>query len=227
MAGWFIMLRPVMDPLHLCIALGPLAVYLFLLGIINLLPRPFLTNGSRDTAALGIAISGFIVAGPMELFLPDVDSARMGSFVWVLLLGLYVLLVALLILSMRPRLIIYNMNPDQLRPVLAELVAELDPEARWSRDTLLMPKLHVQLCVETQTAMRNVQLVAMGRSQSHLGWRRLERHLAAALAGTRTSANPYGISFVGFALLLMGIVTYWMAADRHAVAQSLIEMFGL
>ena len=64
------MYRPLMDPLHLCIALGPLAVYLLLLGIINLMPRPFMTSGARDTAALSIAISGFVVAGPMELFLP-------------------------------------------------------------------------------------------------------------------------------------------------------------
>ena len=110
---------------------------------------------------------------------------------------------------------------------MAELAGELDPKARWARDTLFMPQLHVQLCVETQPAMRNVQLVAVGESQSYLGWRRLERQLAAALADMRTTPNPYGISFIGFALLLTGIVTVWMAADRHSVAQSFIDMLRL
>ncbi len=53
------------DPLHFCIALGPLAAYLLLLGAVNLSSRPFLTNGARDTAALGIGILGFAIVGPM------------------------------------------------------------------------------------------------------------------------------------------------------------------
>ena len=150
------MVRPLMDPLHLCIALGPLAVYLLLLGMINLIPRPFLTNGARDTSALCIGISGFLVVGPMELFLPEGAAAKFGPFVWLMLLVLYLLMVTLLVLMMRPRLVIYNITEEQLRPVLGELVGELDPGARWARDTLLIPKLHVQLCVETQAAMRNV-----------------------------------------------------------------------
>ena len=43
-----------MDPLNLCIALGPLAVYLLLLGLIGLSSRPFLTSGFRDGATLAI-----------------------------------------------------------------------------------------------------------------------------------------------------------------------------
>ena len=58
------------DALHLSIALGPLAVYLLLLGFVNLSTRPFVTTGARDVGALGLAIAGLIVAGPMELFLP-------------------------------------------------------------------------------------------------------------------------------------------------------------
>ena len=51
-----------MDPLHVCIALGPLAMYLLVLGSMNLSTRPMLTTGGRDFAALAIAISGFVVS---------------------------------------------------------------------------------------------------------------------------------------------------------------------
>ena len=68
-----------MDPLHLSIALSPLAVYFVLLGIINLSARPQLTTGARDTAALAVGLSGLVVVGPMELFLPERAAAQFGG----------------------------------------------------------------------------------------------------------------------------------------------------
>jgi uncharacterized membrane protein len=216
-----------MDPLHLCIALGPLGVYLLLLGFINLLPRPFLTSGSRDAAALGIALGGLIVAGPMELFMPEAAAVELRYFVWPLLLAVYALAVTLLILMLRPRLVIYNITHEQLHPVLAEVAGQLDTDARWSGDTVALPKLHVQLCVEAHRGMRNVQLVSVGPSQSFRGWRRLEAALGDALAEVRGASNPYGISFVGFALLVLGMVLFWLAVDRDAVVQAWQEMMRL
>jgi 2-keto-4-pentenoate hydratase len=35
------------DPLHLIIALGPLAMYLLLMGLFNLTRRPLVTTGTR------------------------------------------------------------------------------------------------------------------------------------------------------------------------------------
>ena len=67
-----------MDPLHATIALAPVAVYLLLLGMINLSARPLVTSGLRDSAALGIAASGFVIAGPMELFLPETCCVWVG-----------------------------------------------------------------------------------------------------------------------------------------------------
>lgn len=217
-----------MDPLHLCIALGPLGVYLLLLGIVNLVPRPLVTNGARDTAALAVAISGLVLAGPLELFAPQAAIIRLGiPLVLLLLLGLYALCTTLLILMMRPRLVIYNITVEQLRPVLAKLVSHLDPETRWARDTLVMPKLHVQFSIETQAAMRNVQLVSIGSAQSFGGWKRLESTLRASLADLRTKSNSYGVSFLMFAVLILGMVAYWMAADRAAVAEAVRDMFRL
>jgi hypothetical protein len=60
-----------MDPLHVAIALGPLATYLLVLGVLNLSSRPLLTTGGRDAAALAMAIAGLMVVGPMELFLVE------------------------------------------------------------------------------------------------------------------------------------------------------------
>jgi hypothetical protein len=218
-----------LDPLHLCIALGPVAVYLLLLGVLNLASRPFLTSGARDTAALGLAISGFVVAGPMELFLPLLDAAvyLFGGYVWLLLLALYVMGLSLVVLLMRPRLVIYNIAGDQLRPILATAVAELDNTARWAGESLVLPQLGVQLHLEPFAAMRNIQLVASGPHQNFGGWRRLEQTLIVALRQTKTPPNPYGLSLILFGLMMVGMVTYAAVHNSHTLASSLWEMLRL
>jgi len=213
-----------MDPLHVCIALGPLAMYFLVLGAVNLSSRPFLTTGARDTAALGLGIAGFAAAGPMELFLPEKAAVEFGPYVWGLLLGLYFLGLLLLVLLSRPRLVLYNATIDQLRPALAEVVARLDPEARWAGDSLTIPELGVQLHIEPLSAVKNVQLVASGPEQNIYGWRKLEGELAFALRKSRGTPNPYGLSLITFGLFMCGMVSYWLARDPLAVQQALNEL---
>lgn len=220
-------MKPFLDPLHLCIALGPVGIYMLVLGLINLRPRPFLTNGARDNCALAIALSGFVVVGPMELFMPEAWAASIHFYIWLILLTLYALVVILIVLVSRPRLVVYNVTLDRLRPVVAEVAKQLDEDARWAGETVSLPKLHVQLCIETQVNMRNIQLVSVGPMQSYSGWRRLEAKLADALADVRVGPNPYGISFVAFALLMLSMSAFWMIAERDSVAQALIDMLRL
>jgi hypothetical protein len=201
-----------------------LAVYLLLVGMINLSRRPLLTTGGRDTAALAIAVSGFVIAGPMELFLPERAARHFGPYVWLLLLALYVLVVFLLVLMLRPRLVIYNLAADTLRPLLVEAVSDLDQQARWIGDSLILPGLHVQLHIEPFHAMRNIQLVATGPRQSYAGWRRLERALAPCLRGVTTPPSPYGLRLILLALLMVALMTFSVVQDPPAVAQSLREM---
>ena len=215
---------PCVDPLRLGIALSPLAAYVLLLGLVNLSSRPLLTSGGRDLAALALGISGLVVIGPMELFFPELAVERLGGYVWLLLLACYALLGVLLMLVARPRLVIYNMTVEQLRPTLANVVSDLDPDARWAGECLVLPRLGVQLHVEPFLAMRNVQLVSSGPHQSFAGWRRLERTLVKALKGTSSPPNPYGFSLVFFGLLMVALVTYSVVSDTEAVAQALGEM---
>lgn len=213
-----------MDPLRLCIALSPLAAYVLLLGLINLSSRPLVTSGGRDLAALALGISGLMLVGPLELFFPEVAVERFGGYVWLLLMGLYVLLVVLLTLLMRPRLVLYNVTAEQLRSTLASVVAELDPDARWAGESLVLPRLGVQLYLEPFLAMRNVQLVSSGPHQSYAGWRRLEQSLVKAFKGTVSPPNPYGFSLVFFGLLMVALVTFAVVSETDAVAQALDEM---
>jgi hypothetical protein len=213
-----------MDSLHLTIALVPLAVYLLLLGLINLSPRPFLTTGIRDGMALALGLSGLFVAGPLELFLPERAASVFGPFVWFLLIGLYLLGCSLLVLMGRPRLVIYNATATDLRPILERVVKQLDAEATCTGDTFVLPQLFVQLHLEEFAALRNVSLVSVGPRQSWLGWRKLEHELAVALRATSSAANPYGVLLVACSLAIGALTTYGLLSGRQNVVTALWEM---
>ena len=77
------------DPLRLAIAFVPLVAYCLVLGILNARRRPFLTTGGADLAALGVALTGLVLVGPIELFRPEDSTTQFGSYVLVFLLALY------------------------------------------------------------------------------------------------------------------------------------------
>ena len=202
-----------MDPFRVCLALGPVAIYLVVLGLLNLSRRPLLVSGGRDAAALGLAAAGLVFVGPVELLFPDrfvphvgawsglLPALREGAFSGLLLLAshllpvafyvaAYGLTLAMIVLMLRPRLIVYNISLDQLRPILAETVEQIDPGVRWAGDSLTLPGAGVHLYIDNHPAMRNVALVSAGSRQEHAGWRRLDAALAAALGRVESARNP-------------------------------------
>lgn len=213
-----------MDPFRLCVALGPVAMYLLLLGAVNLSRRPLLVSGVRDAASLALAISGLVIIGPLELFFPFEAAIRFGPHIWLLLLALYAMGMVLVLLLLRPRLVIYNISVDKLRPILADLVDHLDPGARWAGDSLVLPGLGVQLYVDNFSALRSVSLISAGSNQSHSGWRRLETALGDALAREDVARNPRGISLISAGLLLIAGMVVAIAQNPQAVAQSLLDI---
>jgi len=212
-----------MDPFRVCLAFGPLAMYMLLLGAINLSRRPLLVSGVRDASALAAAVSGMVVIGPLDLIFPVEATIFYGPLFWLLLLGLYVMCVLLCLLMLRPRLVIYNILGDELRPILAEVVDRLDTDARWAGDSLALPGLGVQLYLDGFAAMRTISLTAAGGRQNHLGWRQLEAALESALFREQVGRNPRGIVFIGIGLLLILFVVAAIAQNPQGVALSLLD----
>ncbi len=216
-----------MDPFRLCLALGPVAIYVLLIGALNLSRRPFLVAGHRDAAALGLAISGLVMVGPLELFFPHAAAAHFGPVVWVLLVVFYALCLVLVLMLLRPRLVVYNILVDQLRPILADVVEQLDPQARWAGDTLYMPNLGVQLYLDDMVGMRNVSLISLGPHQNHQGWRRLEQALGREVALFEVARNPWSLGMIGTGLAMAAGLGMIIAINPEGVAASLFEMLKL
>ncbi len=212
------------DPLRLGIAVVPLAVYLLIIGIVNLKSRPFVTTGARDTAAVAIGITGLMIVGPMELFFPEGAAVRFGAWVWLLLFAFYGLCVAMVVLLMRPRIVVYNTTMEQLRPILASTVAQMDSKARWTSDSLLIPSLNVHLHLEGFSLLRNVRLVAVGHRQSYEGWRKLERILRDAIRPVRTFPSLLGMLFATIAIAMSLGTWFVLARNQETVVAALHEM---
>jgi hypothetical protein len=213
-----------MDPLHLGIALGPLATYFLVLGAINLSSRPVLTTGGRDAAALALALVGLVVAGPMELFLVEEAAVLYGGWIWAIMLVAYFLFVALIILMLRPRLVVYNTTLEQLRPIVADVASRLDRDARWAGESLDMPQLGIQLHLEATPFSKNVQLLSSGPQQNLHGWRQLEQELRTSLRRLRTSPNAHGALLIGCGILLIAAISLLWARDPGGVSQTLSQM---
>ncbi len=223
-----------MDPFRLCLALGPVAVYLLILGGMNLARRPIVVSGTRDMAALGAAVFGLFMVGPFEMFYPSEASTLFGPFVWLFLASLYGLSVVLVLLAQRPRLVIYNIAVDELRAIMADLLEGLDGadmmdgiggEGRWAGDALSLPKLGVQLHIDASSAMRNVSLVSSGPLQSLMGWRKLELELRKALRQFEVQRNLRAGSLLLAGLAIVYLLVAVVVHDPQLVAKSMVEMF--
>lgn len=213
------------DPLRFAFAAVPMAAYFLVIGLINLRRRPFMTTGSCDLAALGAALSGIVFVGPIELFRPSTAAAEMGNYAWLLMLAFYWLTVWLVVLLARPRIVIYNMSSDELHSALAETAAELDANARWAGDSLVLPGLGVQLHIESLEIMRNVSLVSSGPRQSLEGWRQLATLLSQKLASIRVQANPRAVSFFLAAFMLFTMLLMHLARNPSRLAEAILEVF--
>ncbi len=212
-----------MNPLHLVLALGPVAIYLFVLSGILFGRHPTVVSGARDSLALALACLGFVVLGPLRLFMPE-QSAYLESWVWLPLVALYGLGALLVVMLLRPRLVIYNVAAEPLRPLLDNVARELDADRRWAGSTLVLPNLGVQLTLESWTSMRNVQLVSAGPEQNLEGWRSLEKALRQELAPLAVGPSPRALSCLFFALLLVAVMGFSVAIQPQELASGIDQL---
>lgn len=214
------------DPLRFAIALVPIGAYVLLLGFVNLRRRPFLTSGGCDLTALGVALSGLMFVGPIELLRPESATRSFGNFIWLFLILFYLLWLLLMVLLSRPRLVIYNIRADELHSALAEAAARLDPAARWAGNQLSMPGLGLQLHLESFDLMRNVSLVSSGGRQNLEGWRRLSHELFSTLKTIRVKPNPRAVALLTASIVLLSLCIAQLVTRQEATLQAMNQIFA-
>ena len=188
-------------------ALLPFAAYLLWLAAVHLRRRPSTLAGSWDLLLLAAAVSGLVVAGPLALLQPVAGSTAWAAGMLLLAAGL---VFAGVLLAARPRLVVYNITPEQLRPLVAEVVKALDPAARWAGETAALPGRGIQVHLDGRGAMRSVSVVALGGKTSAEGWAEFSRRFRQAVRGVRVRRSPWAALFGGCGCLLVAAVA-WLA----------------
>jgi hypothetical protein len=107
-----------LDTLPLWSALLPLGIYLLALAWVHLRQRPLAISGVWDGVLLGASLAGLAIVGPLALVQP---AAGRSLWSWPMLLVLFSLFVAICVLVSRPRLIVYNITVEQMRPLVVEV----------------------------------------------------------------------------------------------------------
>ena len=135
----------------------------------------------------------------------------------------------------RPRLVIYNLDSEELRPILSDVVRAMDPQSRWAGDSLAMPTRQLQLYIERNPNMRTVELVATSAEQDLQSWAQLERHLKQARGKKQCVHSTSRIARSGAAPQLMLLTALFMLAilivsvvrDHQAIVAGLQELLRL
>lgn len=192
-----------MNTLYWAIALIPLAIYLLLIGAVHLRGRPLITNGWRDTLTLGIACTGLIVIGPMQLFFPEHAGSRWPGWVWLLMLGLYFLVLLMSILWSRPRLVAYGMLRNQFRDTLLHSAQSVDSLAQWQGDVLTVPRSGLQLAMESSLSRRTQSVVSVSTPHDLSHWLQLEQAFVRDGRSIRSARSVLGWGLVTAGLLLL------------------------
>jgi hypothetical protein len=205
--------------------LGPLAVYLITVSFLNIRNRPSVISGAVDFTAMGIAIVGFVLIGPMELFFPNTAAMRLGSWVWLLLLVLYFLAVLLFALSGRPRLIIYNITTEQMRESLNSMAERLNLQINWAGDAMTIDQWDIEIHIDANESLRNVSLITGHKGPTWSAWRKFQTELKKTLRPIRGERNIRCVGLLTTGLILT-IVVVWVAIHYpEQLVQSARRMF--
>jgi len=188
-------------------ALVPPGLYLVAIAARHLRRRPTAVSGAADVAWLAAALAGLVLVGPMELLQP---VGVRGVWRTVLPLLLVALAAALALLAGRPRLVVYNVSPEQLRPIVAQVAAALDTGARWAGETVALPARDIQVNIDARGGMRSVSLVAVGTTSSPESWADFTRRVRSAIRRVRTRATAWAWVFAALGAAFLAAAA-WLA----------------
>lgn len=216
-----------MDPLRFCLAFVPLAAYFAALAAVHLRSRPVMVSGFRDSAALALGLSGLAIVGPIELFFPREAGVVFAQYVWLLLGALYGLGVLLVLLAERPRLVIYDLTLDEVRPLLARACERIDPTTRWAGQSLSLPAAGMELRVDS-SMLRAISIRTLGAPPPPEAWRRLQAGLAVELQDVRGHRNlPAALVFGSLGLLLAAATIAFAARNPAEMTQAMVELLRM
>ena len=184
--------------------LGP-GLYLLLIASFHLRRHPVVLAGGWDLLLLAAAVAAPAIVGPLDLVQP-----AHPAWPWRLILPTvgFVFLVAVVVLAARPRIVVYNITLEQMRPVVAEIAAALDPAARWAGETVALPDRGVQVHLDARSRLRSMSLVAVGARTSPEAWAEFGRRVRQAARRLPVQRSPWAGLFAALGLGITALAAW-------------------
>jgi hypothetical protein len=207
-----------MNVFPLIVALLPLTTYFLLMGVLRII-RPLVTTSTRDGMAIAIAVSGLVMIGPMQLLFPSQAAAVMGWIVWLILATLYVLCVSLVLLSLRPKIIVYGVSPAELLTPLLEACQTVDESATLDsgRQQVTLHRQGVLLRVEALGGTDAAQIEAFENNLHPKFWQHLLVELRRGTSRVKTRFSVGGLGMVVIGLALGGVIVSQIVSQPDEV----------
>ncbi len=177
------------DPLRLAYAILPIACYMVVLAMLRWRKHPTLLSKSFDLLLLGMACSGLVAVGPLELFFPRAAYSVAGNWVWLVLLALYFLSLLLVVFNAPPGVVAYGMDRRSLRSAICQHLESAQIPHQWQGDVLLIKSMsdpmsglggesiRIQGAVLDGGMSDNAIFSAVGQKQDLVEWVRFEQAL--------------------------------------------------
>ena len=213
-----------MSFLQVTIATVPVAIYFILIGSLRLRRRPLVTSGWRDLLTLGIACSGLVAVGPMQLFFPSQAASRWPGWVWVPMFVLYFLSLLILAMWSRPRLIAYGLSQVDFQDLLLKAARQIDPQASWYGEVLSLPGAGFQLSAESSLGNFVNSVGIVGTLRNVQQWLLLERTFVQLGRSANAQTSWTGWLWIGAGAAALALVLLPVISDPQAALVELGRM---
>ena len=206
------------EPFSLLLAMVPLIGYLLLMGSIRVSGNTLITTGARDIAALGLAVSGLVAVGPAELFFPMAAAAAFGPFVWIVLIVFYVLCVALVAMTSKPKLVTYGRDADEMYPRLVSAAKRIDADAVGDDAQLhvYLPNAKLHLLASSHPRIDYTYITALQPNAPAAFWVQLLSELRREVARTPKTSPRNGYVMLSLAAGLACFLL-WQGFDKQTL----------
>ena len=213
------------EPFTILLALLPLIGYLVVFSMIRLSGHALVTTGGRDIAALAFAVSGMVIAGPIELFFPRAAANVFGAKVWIALAIFYMLCVLLIALTSHPKLVVYGRTPSETFGPLLAAAQAIDPNAHGNSDNLqvVMPTSGVRLRADGQRLTDFTEILSFEPNLAPQFWNQLMAGLRRELGPTQVARPRQGFTMLLVACALSGLMIWQSFSNQELVVQGFRE----
>ncbi len=213
------------SPMLIVLAVTPMAIYFYLLGIFHMSRRPVLISGTLDHVLLAVALSCFLAFGPIGHALL---SRTWGPNRLIDHASLAMALLALAILlgyRCSQRVVIYHIRTERLRGLLEDLLRGAGLNCQKTLDGFEDPQNHRGIRIHAHHRMTAVVLETYGQAAKEFAVQ-IGRRLRQRLRAEPPTYSVWSYVFFLSSTLTMIVPLAWYIVTEPKAREAIRTLVG-